>query len=158
MEENKIKETIEDLERNIRSIRQDIDITESIIEIPKLRDRVRVLQNALNIAREAHETIRGASNPSKDIFILKGNNKLEMAFFIDKLKEETEEVIKAFLNKDDENFIEEVLDVQQIVVDILAKLEMNEPDIKKAIEMHNAKIKSRGFELEYPAISFNMME
>lgn len=158
MEENKIKETIEDLERNIRSIRQDIDITESIIEIPKLRDRVRVLQNARDIAVELQETIRGASNHSKDIFILKGNNRLEMAFFVDKLKEEFREVIKAYVKKDSDNFLEEIFDVLQVVVDILAKLEMNEPDMKKAIEMHNSKIKSRGFELEYPAISFNMME
>ncbi len=158
MEENKIKETIEELERMIRNYKHEIYHTESIISIPKLRNEVRTLQKSLNIAREAQETIRGDSNPSKDIFILKGNNKLEMAFFIDKLKEETEEVIKAYIKKDDENFIEEIFDVLQVVIDILAKLEMNEPDIKKAIEMHNAKLKKRGFELEYAAISFNMME
>ena len=158
MEEVIRKETIEGLERLIRNYEHEIEHTESLIYTPRFRGEIRTIQNALNMIREAQETIRGVSNPSKDIFILKGNNKLEMAFFIDKLKEETEEVIKAFLNKDDDNFLEEVLDVQQIVVDILAKLEMNEPDTKKAIEMHNAKIKSRGFELEYPAISFNMME
>ena len=158
MEENKIKETIEDLERTIVGLNHEINHTESLIEIPTIRNRIRVLQNALNIARELQETIRGTYNPSKDIFILKGNNRLEMAFFVDKLKEEFREVIKAYVKKDSDNFLEEIFDVLQVVVDILAKLEMNEPDMKKAIEMHNAKLKKRGFELEYPAISFNMME
>jgi phosphoribosyl-ATP pyrophosphohydrolase len=158
MEENKRKETIEELERMIRNYKHEIYHTESIISIPKLRNEVRALQKSLNIAREAQETIRGTSNPSKDIFIPKGNNKLEMAFFVDKLKEEFREVIKAYENKDDDNFLEELFDVLQVITDILAKLELNEIGLQKAIEMHNAKLKSRGFELEYAALSFNMME
>jgi NTP pyrophosphatase (non-canonical NTP hydrolase) len=158
MEENKIKETIEDLERTISGLRHEIDHTESLIELPTIRNRIWVLQKALDIARELHEAHRGTSNPSKDIFILKNNNKLEMAFFMDKLKEEFREVIKAYKNKDDDNFLEEIFDVLQVVVDILARLELNEIGLQKAIEMHNAKLKSRGFELEYAALSFNFLE
>lgn len=158
MEENKIKETIEDLERTIGAMRYEIDHTESLIELPTIRNRIRVLQKALDIARELHKANRGDSSPSKDIFILKNNNKLELAFFVDKLKEEFREVIAAYKNKDDDNFLEELFDLVQVITDILAKLELSENNLQKAIEMHNSKLKSRGFELEYAALSFNMME
>ncbi|MDF2800831.1 MAG: hypothetical protein K0S61_734 [Anaerocolumna sp.] len=168
MEENKIKETIEDLERTIAGLNYEINHTESLIELPTIRNRIRVLQNALNIAREAQETIRGTSNPSKDIFIPKGNNKLELAFFMDKLKEETKEVINAYekeIVKDYytngiNNLLEEIVDVVQVAADILAKLELSPKTIEQAIEIHNSKLKSRGLELDenYPVLRFKMME
>lgn len=158
MEENKIKETIEDLERNIRSIREDIDKTESIIEIPKLRDRVRVLQNALDIAVCVQNYLQRGSSSKVDIFILEGNERLKMGFFVKKLKEETDEVIQAYDNFDRENVKEEVLDVLQVGVGILARMGLSEIEIKKAVDMHNAKLDKRGFARKYAALSLNLME
>jgi len=65
-----------------------------------------------------------------------------------KLHEESKELREALTLTDNEHIAEKALDVIQVVIGLLDKLSNGNMDLKKEIEIHNSKLKGRGWELK----------
>jgi len=71
------------------------------------------------------------------------NNKLTLKDFAKKVKEESDELVKAIEEGDIDHIAEEALDNIQINIAVLDKLESQGLDIKQAVNKHLKKLKSR---------------
>jgi NTP pyrophosphatase (non-canonical NTP hydrolase) len=76
------------------------------------------------------------------------NNKWTFAEIAGKVDEECIELVEALTSFDQEHIAEEALDVIQVAMGLLDKLSCGDMDLKKEIEIHNAKLKGRGWEFK----------
>lgn len=79
-----------------------------------------------------------------DLFVLKKDNETYFNLF-NKLVEEVIEVREEMIAYKKENLVSEILDVIQVCIGILDKLEQDGIKIKKEIEKHNLKLLQRGW-------------
>lgn len=79
-----------------------------------------------------------------DLFVLKKDNETYFNLF-NKLVEEVIEVREEMIAYKKENLVSETLDVIQVCIGILDKLEQDGIKIKKEIEKHNLKLLQRGW-------------
>lgn len=79
-----------------------------------------------------------------DLLVLKKDNETYFNLF-NKLVEEVIEVREEMIAYKKENLVSETLDVIQVCIGILDKLEQDGIKIKKEIEKHNLKLLQRGW-------------
>lgn len=65
-----------------------------------------------------------------------------------KVEEECIELLEALTGHNQEHIAEKALDVLQVVIGLLDRLSSRNMDLKKEIEIHNAKLKGRGWEFK----------
>ncbi len=76
------------------------------------------------------------------------NNEWTFEGIADKVREESFELREALTCYNQERIAEEALDVMQVVIGLLDKLNNGNMDLKKEIAIHNAKLKGRGWKFK----------
>jgi len=89
------------------------------------------------------------------LFILDTNERLNidkskktLVEVAEKLKEESKELVEALHCTDLEHIAEEALDVIQVTMNLLDRLESKDLSIEKQINLHNMKLIGRGWGLK----------